>query len=262
MRYTVETWTSGTVGASSSAVNAPLATAHGVDHSRRVSARRCGRRRAAGRRSRRGDELPGSGWRTFVTAARRRRSYAVAIARLGRAVTGSRPPTGPGRRAGRPGRRPRGRGRRGCPGRRRATPCRSPTSTSVPTIERTIWWQNALARISKRRWRRRRRRLGPAGRRARAGPATARLAVVDLRTAAERREVVLADAAGRTPPASPSSGERLGHEPRPAGEQRVRRRRVPHVVAVVPPRRREPGVEVVGGPRRRRARRSPARTAC
>ena len=36
-----------------------------------------------------------------------------------------------------------------------------PTSTSVPTIERTIWWQNALAVISKRSSRRSARRPRP-----------------------------------------------------------------------------------------------------
>ncbi len=39
---------------------------------------------------------------------------------------------------------------RGWPASRPRDRCRSPTSTSVPTIERTIWWQNAVARISNR----------------------------------------------------------------------------------------------------------------
>ena len=75
------------------------------------------------------------------------------------------------------------------------------------------------------------------------------LAVGDLRPAAERREVVLADQRVARRLHRPE-GQRLRHEPRPPGEQRVRRRRVPHVVAVVAPRRREAGVEVVVGPRR------------
>ena len=70
----------------------------------------------------------------------------------------SRLPTASGPAAVRPGRRPRGRGRRGSPGARPARSLPVPTSTSVPTIERTIWWQNALARISNAHQRASRRR--------------------------------------------------------------------------------------------------------
>ena len=241
MRYTVDTWTSGTAAASSSAVNAPSLAPDGVDHGRPGAPDAVARRPAAGPRSRParragrgGPDGPSSRRRPYAAAAR------------------SRPPTASGRRAGRPGRRPPGRGRRGCRGRRRARSCPMPTSTSVPTIERTIWWQNAVARISKRRWCRVV-ELGPAGRQHPPRPATPRpprrRAGARSAAAAERGEVVLADqrVAGR--PHRPQ-GQRLGHEPGPPGEQRVRRRRVPDVVAVVPPRRREAGVEVVVGPRR------------
>ena len=61
-----------------------------------------------------------------------------------------RPPRGTARAAGR-GRRPRrGRGPGGSRPSRRPACWPRPTSTSVPTIERTICWQNALASISKR----------------------------------------------------------------------------------------------------------------
>ena len=150
----------------------------------------------------------------------------------------------------------------------RARPRRSPgvslprpTSTSVPTIERTIWWQNALARISKRRMRRLVGDLGPAGGEHAPDQRRLGLAGLDLGAPAERCEVVLAEqrVAGRR---HRPAGEWLGDPPRPAGEQRVRRRGVPHVVAVPAPRRREPGVEVARLPTTPHGRRSRGPAAC
>ena len=92
-------------------------------------------------------------------------------------------------------------------------------------------------------------RLGPAGLHHRAHPRALRLALVHAHAPTERAEVVLTDdvcARGR----HRVEVERTHDVPRVADEQRVRRRRVPHVVAVVPPARTEAGVEVVVGPRR------------
>ena len=101
-----------------------------------------------------------------------------------------------------------------------------PTSTRVPTIERTIWWQNALAVISNRR-RSVVAELGATGAEDPPGHrAMARAALGALGPPAERREVVLADqrVAGRC---IAHRVERRAARATPVAEQRVRHRLVP-----------------------------------
>ena len=100
---------------------------------------------------------------------------------------------------------------------RRPCACPSPTSTMVPTIERTIWWQKDEASISKRS------SPSPAStQRTSADDANQRDARPG-RPAAERGEVVLPVATGRRPVAWPSGRGALATCQAVPAVKRVRR---------------------------------------
>ena len=113
----------------------------------------------------------------------------------------------------------------------------------VPTIERTIWWQNALPRDLESQQRRSSIRVQ---RRLVDDPHQARLRCVVRRPSARRQN----DEKSCSPSSVGSRRlhrleiERSGDVPARVREQRVRGRIVPDVVAVLPRRRREAGVEV------------------
>ena len=161
---------------------------------------------------------------------------------------------------GRRQRRPR-RAVAGSQDRRASRPARLrpwPTSTSVPTIARTIWWQNALASISNRSSRRR--------------PRSSQRRGDTRRCATRRRRLGLRPRQNDEKSCSPMNGSQAEpHAPRGRaasaratswrrGTDRARRGSAPCSGSGASGR--EAGVEVVGAPARRRAPRSPARTAC
>ena len=121
-----------------------------------------------------------------------------------------------------------------------------PTATDVPTSERTIWWQKALAWISKRSTVVVRVR-GPVGLEHRAGRATApAMPPATAWGAGRRREVVLAEQRGARL-AHRVEVERLGAPATTGGARNGSGTvAVEDRVAVAAPRRREAGVEVVG----------------
>ena len=125
-----------------------------------------------------------------------------------------------------------------------------PTSTRVPTTERTIWWQNDVASMSKRSSR----ASGPSSP-ARSGdlgeagvehpPPDGRPRLGPGHSPAEGAEVVLAEegvgGAGHGPQV-----ERARHVPRHRGEEGVRGLVLQDEVAVAPGPGRAPGVETGG----------------
>ncbi len=127
------------------------------------------------------------------------------------------------------------------PGRQGACdPC--PTSTRVPTSERTIWWQKALASISKASnrpamgtraggWRGARKpvQVGPAG----VGhpPVDGFVGTGAGNPTAERPEIVLAEqGVGRR--GHGTKVQRVGHVPGQPGQERIGYRRIDHQIAV------------------------------
>ena len=120
---------------------------------------------------------------------------------------------------------------------------------SSPTIDRTIWWQKAEARMSKR--------STPSPRSTQPASSTRRTSDASgTGPAAEGGEVVLADERVAGQLHAPQVERRLD-VPRRAGQERVGHRPVQHRVAVGPPRGRVPGVEVGRPAADARGRRSP-----